>query len=117
MVKVPPRTGAVLTLPLVLLTVGLLQDVTSYKVRQHVHDVHWRTAVMLVLYGVAFGVAAAWVSPAIKRLLSSIRQSSHRGGGLVGTWLFFVVAYGLVYWAYLIEERHGAGALLPPSWR
>ena len=117
MVKVPPRTGAVLTLPLVLLTVGLLQDITSYKVRQHVHDVHWRTAVMLVLYGAAFAVAAEWVSPAIKRLLSSIRHSSHRGGGLAGTWLFFAVAYGLLYWAYLVEERHGAGALLPPSWR
>jgi hypothetical protein len=117
MVKVPPRTGAVLTLPLVLLTVGLLQDITSYKVRQHVHDVHWRTLVMLVLYGVAFGVAAEWVSPAIKRLLSGIRHSSRKGGGLFGTWLFFAVAYGLVYWAYLVEERHGAGALLPPSWR
>ncbi len=106
-----------LTLPLVLLSVGLLENIVSYKVRQHVRDVHWRTALMLVLYGAAFAAAATWVSPAIKRLLASVRHSSHRGAGAFGVWLFYAVAYGGVYWAYLVLDRRGPAGLLPPSWR
>ena len=111
------RTGTALTLPLVLLTVGLLQDVTTFKVREHVRDVYLRTAIILVLYGVAFAIAATWVSPLIKRLLVHIRQSSRRGGGVIGLWLFFGLAYGAIYFAYLIVEKHGAGGLLPASMR
>jgi hypothetical protein len=117
MAKTIPRTGTILTLPLVLLTVGLLEDVASYKVRQHVPDLHWRVAITLVLYGAAFAIAADWVAPAVKRVLVSARQSSKRGGGLLGVWAFFVLAYGLLYWAYLVVERHGPGGLLPAAWR
>jgi cytochrome bd-type quinol oxidase subunit 2 len=117
MTKSSARPGTRLTLPLVLLTVGLLENVVAYKVRQRVHDVHWRTALMLVLYGAGFAAAATWVSPALRRLLLGLRQSSHRGGGLVGQWLFYGLAYGLVYWAYLVLDRHGPAGLLPPAWR
>jgi hypothetical protein len=117
MMKTSARPGAVLTVPLVLLSVGLLEAVATYKVRQHLRDVHVRVAIMLALNGVAFAIAATWVTPAIRRLLVSIRQSSRRGGGLFGLWLFYAAAYGGLYWAYLVMERHGAGHLLPAAWR
>ena len=112
-----PRTATILTLPLVLLTVSLLENVASYKLRQRVHDVHWRTALSLVLYGSAFAAASEWVSPAIKRLLVSARKTSRESGGAAGTWLFFALAYALVYWAFLVVERQGPAALLPAAWR
>jgi hypothetical protein len=106
-----------LTLPLVLLTVGLLEDLVSFKARQHVHDLYWRTALVLLLNGVAFAIAATWVTPAVKRLLVTIRQSSRRGAGLFGMCAFYSLAYGALFLAYLVVERHGAGALLPRAWR
>jgi hypothetical protein len=112
-----PRAGTMLTLPLVLLTVSLLENLVSYKLRQHVHDIHWRTALSIVLYGSAFAVASEWVSPGIKKLIVSVRKTSRESGGTAGTWLFFVVAYALVYWAYLVMERQGPAALLPLAWR
>jgi hypothetical protein len=118
MAKSLPRTGTALTLPLVLLIVSLLQDITTYKVRQHVHDVRLRTAIVVALYGVAFAIAANWVSPLIKRLIVNIRQSSKRGGGLLGVWLFYAAAYTLIYYAYLAVERAGGPAgVLPAAWR
>jgi hypothetical protein len=117
MAKPLVRTGTALTLPLVLLSVSLLEDIATYKVRQHVHDIRIRTAIMVVLYGAAFAAAATWLSPAIKRLLVAVRQSSRRGGGAFGQWVFYAAAYGALYWAYLIVERRGAGGLLPQSWR
>jgi hypothetical protein len=118
MAKSLPSTGTALTLPLVLLIVSLLQDITTYKVRQHVHDVRLRTAILVVLYGVAFAIAANWLSPFIKRLIVKIRQSSKRGGGALGVWLFFGAAYALIYYAYLVVEKSGGpGSLLPAAWR
>ena len=106
-----------LTLPLVLLTVSLLENVVSYKLRQRVHDVHWRTLLSLVLYGSAFAVAGEWVGPQIKKLIVNVRKTSRESGGTTVTWLFFGLAYGLVYWAYLVLERQGPAALLPAAWR
>jgi hypothetical protein len=31
--------------------------------------------------------------------------------------LFYVVAYGALYYAYLLAETRGVGTLLPVSWR
>jgi hypothetical protein len=111
------RIGTTLTLPLVLLSVSLFENVVTYKLRQHVPDVYGRTALSLVLYGSAFAVAGEWVSPEIKKLLVSAHKTSRVRAGSVGTWLFFGAAYALVYWAYLVVERKGPGALLPAAWR
>jgi len=111
------RTGTALTLPLVLLLVSLLEDIAAYKVRQHIHDVHLRTAIIVLLYGAAFAVAATWLSPLIKRLLTNMRHSSRQGGGTLGLWLFYSAAYAGIYYAYLIVEKRGPAGLLPPSWR
>ena len=111
------RTGTALTLPLVLLMVTLLEDIVTYKVRQHVQDVHLRTAIIVALVGAAFAIAATWLSPLIKRLLTRIRTSSRRGGGLFGVCLFYAAAYAGIYFAYLLVERKGPGALLPQAWR
>jgi hypothetical protein len=112
-----PRTTTILTLPLVLLTVSLLESIVTYKLRQHVRNVHWRTALALVLYGSALAVASEWVSPAIKNLFVSARKTSRENAGPMGVGLFLAVAYGLIYWAFLVLERHGPSALLPAAWR
>ena len=106
-------TGVILTLPLVLLTVALFEDLVTYKVRQHVRDIHVRVAVIVALNGVLFAVAATWIVPFVRALLTKIRQSSRRGFGAFGLWTFYAVAYGAVYWAYLLAERRGPAALLP----
>ena len=112
-----PRTGTMLTLPLVLLTVSLLENIVSYKLRQHVPNIYARTALSLVLYGSAFAIAGGWVSPEIKKVLVSARKTTRQSAGATGTWLFFALAYGLIYWAYLVLERQGPGGLLPAAWR
>jgi hypothetical protein len=112
-----PRATTMLTLPLVLLTVSLLENVVAYKLRQHVQSIYWRTALSLVLYGSALAIASNWLSPAIRDVFVGVRKASRQNAGPTGVWLFFAAAYGLLYWAYLVLERGGPAALLPVAWR
>ena len=110
------RSQTMWIMPLVLAVVGLLEDLVTYKVRQRVHDVRVRAAIVLVLVGVGFGVAAGVVTPRLAKLLAKLRrESSQAGAGF--TWLLYALCYGLVFYAYLVVERYGSGALLPPSLR
>lgn len=102
---------------MVLLVVVLFEDVVMYKVRQHVRDVHWRAAIILALNGVAFAIAAGWVGPWLKELFAQARKGSRAGAGKFGIWVFYAAAYGALYYAFLIVERHGSGGLLPASLR
>ncbi|HTM19337.1 MAG TPA: hypothetical protein VL172_02480 [Kofleriaceae bacterium] len=111
------RSRAAPILPLVLMTVALLEDVATYKVRQHVADVRVRAAVILALNGVAFGIAGGWIGPWLQRTLARVRRTGRDTAGALGLWLFYAAAYGGLYWAYLAVERHGPGALLPAHWR
>jgi hypothetical protein len=109
------RTAPIL--PLVLLIVTLLQDLATYKIRQHVADVPLRVGIIVVMVGVAYAIAGDWLGPWIKRLLTTARQGSRQGAGALGLWIFYAAAYGAVYWAYLLVERRGPAALLPAAWR
>jgi len=111
------RSRTVLVTPLVLLTVVLLENIATYKLRQLVRSVEVRTAIIFVLNGAAFEAAADWVSPWMKRLFTSARTSSRRRIGALGPWLFYAVAYGALYFAYLVVEIHGPSGLLPRSLR
>jgi hypothetical protein len=111
------RSRTVLLLPLVLLTVALLEELATYKVRQHVRDVHVRVAIIVALNGIAFAAAASWIAPPLRRMLSSARTGSRRVGALVGVWVFYAIAYGLLYYAFLVLEQRGPGGLLPLSIR
>jgi hypothetical protein len=117
MTSSPFRSRTALIIPLVLLVVALFEDVVTYKVRQHVRDPQTRAAIILVLTGVLFAFAAEYLGPWIKQLLSTVRKGSRWGLGALGIWVFYVAAYGAVYYAYLVVEQHGAGGLLPPSLR
>jgi hypothetical protein len=111
------RKRTLLVLPAVLLTINLLQDMASCKNRQHVLDVHTRVAITLALVGAAYAVAGDWLSPWLERALTTTRQGSLRHAGTVGLFLFYVVAYGGLYYAYLVDETRGPGALLPARLR
>jgi hypothetical protein len=113
----PFRSRTALIVPLVLLTVSLLEEVVTYKVRQHVRDVHLRVAVILALNGAAFAAAANWLGPWLRGLLSTARRAGREGAGAVGLWVFYGAAYGALFWAYLVVERRGPGGLLPAPWR
>jgi len=104
-------------LPLVILVVALFEDIVSYKVRQLIHNIYLRAAVILVLNAIAFGFAAGWLIPRIQSLLTTARTTSNRAAGTVGLLGFYVLAYGTLYVAYVITERSGAGGLLPPFLR
>ena len=107
----PKRT--MLIVPLVLLVVVILEDIAVYKIRQHIRDVEVRAAMVMLLQGVGFAIAALWVAPRIKDLLVSGRRGSRWAGGKLGIWLFYAIAYGALYLAFLQLERHGAAGLLP----
>jgi hypothetical protein len=113
----PFRSRTALVVPLVLLVVTLLEDIAMYKVRQHVRDVYLRAGIILVLTGVGFAIAAGYVAPWLKGLFSAARKHSKLGGGKLGIWVFYVAAYGALYYAYLVIERRGPGGLLPASLR
>lgn len=108
-----PRTA--LILPMVLLTVALLEEVATHRVRLLVPDVRLRAAIIMALIGVAYAVAASWISPWLKRVLSRVRTRSRRIGGL-GLIAFYAAAYGGLYYAYLVMEARGPGALVPTGW-
>ncbi|HEY5921107.1 MAG TPA: hypothetical protein VIV11_05520 [Kofleriaceae bacterium] len=113
----PFRARTALIIPLVLLVVALLEDIVTYKVRQHVRDVYWRAGIILVLTGAGFAFAAGVLGPWLKDLFTNVRKGSKSGAGTFGIWAFYVGAYGLLYYAYLVIERRGPGGLLPASLR
>lgn len=117
MTSSPFRSRTALIVPLVLLVVTLLEDIAMYKVRQHVHDIYWRVAIILVLTGVGFAFATGYVGPWLKDMFTRARKSSKWGGGKLGIWVFYALAYGALYYAYLVIERRGPGGLLPASLR
>jgi hypothetical protein len=117
MSKSNARKQDALILPGVLLTVALLEEIVTYKVRQRVHDVYVRTAVIVAFNGVAFTVAAELVGPWIRQFLAIARRDSARRGGPLGLLLFYGIAYGSLYYAYLVDQVHGAGWLLPVALR
>jgi hypothetical protein len=111
------RKRTILVLPAVLLTINLIEYVATYKARQRVHDVHVRVAISLLLYGLAFAVGAEWVTPWLQRVLTATRRDSRRHAGTMGLFLFYVVVYGALYFAYYVVERRGPAALLPAALR
>jgi len=112
----PFRRRTALIIPLVLCAVAILQDVAMYKMRQHIHDVYQRAALVLLLNGVLFGIAAAFVAPRLQKLLTRIGKES-RAAGDIGLWIFYAGAYGLLFYIYVVIEKHGVAALLPASIR
>ena len=111
------RLQKALVLPLVLLVVVLLESVASYEVSRRVASRPLRIGILMLLYGVGFAIAAEWVTPWLNRLVVASRRTSQRQGGATGAWLFFIVAYGLLYWAFYLLDTRGAAALLPASLR
>lgn len=110
-----PSSGkrSAFVLPAVLLMVALVEDLAMYKIRQHVREVRLRTLLDLLLFGAAFAVAADWLSPLLRRMLTRVRAQSRREGGSFGLVVFYALAYGALYYAYLVRETRGLGALLP----
>jgi hypothetical protein len=115
--KRPSRKRDALILPAVLLTVYLLEDIATYKVRQVVHNVYLRTLIVVISIGVAFAVAAEWVTPWLVRFLTQARRDSRHHGGTLGLVVFYGVAYGALYYAFLVDQRYGPGWLLPLALR
>ena len=109
----PFRSRTVWIVPLVLLVVVVFEEIMTYKVRQHVRDVYARAAIILVLNAFAFGLAAGWLSPRLRDHLKNLRQRSDRMAGAIGLWVFYGLAYGALFYAFLVMERHGPAGLLP----
>src|SRR5687767_2037497 len=95
------RSRTVWIVPLVLLVVALLEEVLTYKVRQHVHDVYQRAAIILILNAFAFGFAAGFLGPKLRDVFSRVRKGSKRTIGAPGVWAFYLAGYGAMYYAFL----------------
>ncbi len=117
MPKPKARKGDALILPGVLLTVALLEEIVTYKVRQHVRDVYLRTAIVVAFNGVAFTVGAELAGPWIRHFLATARRDSERRAGPLGLLLFYGLSYGALYYAYLVDQLHGPARLLPLALR
>lgn len=111
------RLQKALVLPLVLLVVVLLESIAAYEVTRRVASPHARVAILMILYGAGFSVAAGWITPWLKRVVIASRRTSHRQGGAAGAWIFFAAAYALLYWAFYLLQTRGAAALLPGALR
>lgn len=113
----PFRSRTVWIVPIVLLVFVLLQEIVTYKVRQHFREIHVRVAIILALNAFGFGFAAGWLTPRLRDLLKSARTRSNRMAGKIGLAAFYALAYGALYYAFLILEQHGAAGLIPASFR
>jgi uncharacterized membrane protein len=112
----PFRRQTTLIIPLVLCVVAILQDIAMYKMRQHIHNVYQRAGLVLLLNGVLFGIAAAFVAPRLRKLFERLGKES-RSVGELGLWIFYAAAYGLLFYVYLVIEKYGIATLLPKSMR
>lgn len=113
----PFRSRTVWIVPIVLLTFVLLQEIVTYKVRQHIHDIHLRVAAILALNAFGFGIAAGWLTPMLRDALKGAHTRSNRLGGKIGLAAFYALAYGALFYGFLILEQRGAAGLIPASWR
>lgn len=104
-------------MPMVLLCVVVLEEISSYEVRRYVHDPVLRTAAILLFFGVGFVVATNILSPRLTVLFTRVRRSSSRSGGALGLWLFYAAMYGALFAAFYVMETRGVAGLLPPSLR
>ena len=111
------RLQRALVAPLVLLAVVLLEEIAAYQVRRHVADMAARTATLVFLYGVGFALAAIYLIPWIRSLVTSAQRTTRREGGELAVWLLFAAAYGLIYYAFYLIESRGMAALLPAALR
>jgi Na+/melibiose symporter-like transporter len=102
-----------LFVPLLLLTVVLLEQIAVYYVHEHVDQPHLRTAIIMALYGIGFTLAADQVVPWLKRTLNKVRKGSKKGAGILGLVLFYGLAYGVLFVAYHEMQTRGVGSLLP----
>ena len=106
---------AAFVVPLVLLTVALLENLATYRIRQLVRSAEVRTVIIVLLNGIMFTAAAEWLGPWLKAMLTRARTHSRRYAGTVGPSLFYAAAYGAIYYAYLVVEVRGERALLKGS--
>jgi phosphoglycerol transferase MdoB-like AlkP superfamily enzyme len=113
----PFRSRTVWIVPIVLLVFVLIQEIITYKVRQHVPEIHVRVAVILALNAFGFAFAAGWLTPKLRELLKSARTRSNRLAGKIGLATFYGLAYGALYFAFLVLEQHGPAGLIPASFR
>lgn len=113
----PLRSRTVWIVPIVLLVFVLLQEVVTYKVRQYFPDIHVRVAVILALNAFGFGFAAGWLTPRLRDFLKGARTRSNRLAGKIGLATFYALAYGALYYGFLVLEQRGAGGLIPASFR
>lgn len=114
MVRSPSRSH-VLILPLVILLIVLVEELAEYQMREHLANPYVRTATMMILYGVGFSLAAAKLGPGLKKVLVRLRSGHRKRAGRLGVWLFFALAYGLLFYAYLVLETEGPSALFSGS--
>lgn len=113
----PFRSRTVWIVPIILLAFVLLQEIVTYKVRQRVHEIHLRVAVIVILNAFVFGFAAGWLTPKLRELLKSARTRTNRMAGTIGLAIFYALSYGALFYAFLTLEKHGAAGLLPASLR
>ena len=103
-------------MPLVLCVIALLESIVTFKVHEHVRDARVRAAIILALNGIGFGFGAAFIAPKLASVFKQMDRESSEAGPLF-IYVFYGLAYGLVFYAYLIVEQYGPGGLLPASWR
>ena len=80
-------------------------------------DIYLRTGIILVLTGSGSRSPPASSARGSRTRSPRRAKGSKWGGGKLGIWLFYGAAYGAIYYAYLVIERRGPAALLPPSLR
>ncbi len=99
-----------LILPLVLLSMVLIEDMATVEVRSRITVMPLRVAVLMLLYGVGFTLAAGALAPWLKRILVNTRRGARP---VLGFWGFYLLAYAALYVAFYVWERWGGAT--PPS--
>lgn len=117
MVTLSSRSRNALLMPLVLILVVLLEELAAVYLRQRVSDPRLRIGLLLACYGFGFAFAADVVVPRLRRTLGRAQSSTRRRGGDIGVVLFYLAAYGALYYAFFIAETRGFHSLLPAALR
>src|SRR5437016_614383 len=95
------RSKSTWIVPLVLCVIALLEDIVTFKVREHVRDPSVRAAIILALNGIGFGAGAAFIAPWLAGVIRRLDRESTQAGAWF-TLAFYALAYGLVFYMYLV---------------
>jgi hypothetical protein len=96
------------------LILNIVEEVFTYKA-QVIENNYLRTAVVMGLFLVGFGLVALLLSPLISRWLQAAYFSGRKRAGYLGEFVVLGIVYAGLFFVYYRIYVHGVESILPDA--